>query len=47
MLDEQAVNSSWIPRADGVFLRDPPQHAVLKGTVADIPFVSGVRAVTY
>ncbi|KAI0804505.1 carotenoid ester lipase precursor [Irpex lacteus] len=41
ILSFQAVNSSWIPRADGVFLLDPPQHAVLKGTVANIPFVSG------
>ncbi|KAI0683770.1 alpha beta-hydrolase [Cytidiella melzeri] len=37
----QALNISTAPRADGVFLRNPPQQAVLKGKVADIPFVTG------
>ncbi|KAI0084373.1 carotenoid ester lipase precursor [Irpex rosettiformis] len=41
ILSRQALNSSWVPRADGVFLVDPSQQAVLKGTVANIPFVSG------
>ncbi|KAI0804506.1 alpha beta-hydrolase [Irpex lacteus] len=41
ILSFKALNSSWVPRADGVFLLDPPQQAVLKGTVANIPFVSG------
>ncbi|KAI0704351.1 carotenoid ester lipase precursor [Cytidiella melzeri] len=41
ILSRQSLNSSWAPSADGVFLLDPPQHAVLKGTVANIPFVSG------
>ncbi|KAI0804500.1 carotenoid ester lipase precursor [Irpex lacteus] len=36
-----AFNISWVPRTDGVFLLDPPQQAVLKGAVANIPFVSG------
>ncbi|KAG9308449.1 Alpha/Beta hydrolase protein [Chiua virens] len=32
---------AWLPRVDGVFLTDDPQRLVQKGSVADIPFVSG------
>ncbi|KAI0699629.1 alpha/beta-hydrolase [Cerioporus squamosus] len=31
----------WAPRADGVFLKAAPQHLVLNGSVADIPFLTG------
>ncbi|PIL29453.1 hypothetical protein GSI_08395 [Ganoderma sinense ZZ0214-1] len=31
----------WAPRADGKFLTAPPQHLVLAGQVADIPFITG------
>ncbi|TFK82847.1 alpha/beta-hydrolase [Polyporus arcularius HHB13444] len=31
----------WAPRADGVFLEDAPQHLVLSGSVADVPFITG------
>ncbi|KAI0681836.1 carotenoid ester lipase precursor [Earliella scabrosa] len=31
----------WAPRADGVFLKAPPQHLVLAGSVAQIPFMTG------
>ncbi|KAI0059491.1 alpha beta-hydrolase [Artomyces pyxidatus] len=37
----QSVNIAWSPRVDGVFLKDSPQQLVLKGSVADIPFVTG------
>ena len=39
---DKAFNITWVPRADGSFLRDPPMQAVLKDYIADIPFVSGV-----
>ncbi|KAI0666683.1 carotenoid ester lipase [Trametes maxima] len=31
----------WAPRADGLFLEAPPQHLVLAGSVAGIPFITG------
>nr|VWO96474.1 Carboxylic ester hydrolase (EC [Ganoderma boninense] len=31
----------WAPRADGIFLTAPPQHLVLAGQVADVPFITG------
>lgn len=31
-----------MPRADGVFVTDHPQKLVLEGSVANIPFISGV-----
>ncbi|KAI1784669.1 carotenoid ester lipase precursor [Ganoderma leucocontextum] len=31
----------WAPRADGKFLTAPPQHLVLAGQVAKIPFIAG------
>ena len=31
-----------MPRADGVFLPDAPQALVSQGSVANIPFMSGV-----
>ncbi|EMD39510.1 hypothetical protein CERSUDRAFT_80903 [Gelatoporia subvermispora B] len=37
----QGVNLPWLPRADGIFLTAPPQHLMLNGSVADIPFISG------
>lgn len=37
----QALNTPWMPRADGVFLKDTPQRLVLEGSIADIPFVIG------
>ncbi|KZP04757.1 alpha/beta-hydrolase, partial [Athelia psychrophila] len=44
-----ALNSAWLPRVDGKFLKDDPQQLVMKGRqvhhpshlVANIPFVSG------
>ncbi|KAJ3486531.1 hypothetical protein NLI96_g4177 [Meripilus lineatus] len=32
---------AWLPRADGVFLKDHPQVLVSQGSVANIPFVTG------
>ncbi|CAL1698298.1 unnamed protein product [Somion occarium] len=37
----QSLALTWLPRADGNFLADLPQQLVLKGSVADIPFVTG------
>ncbi|KAF8627374.1 hypothetical protein AX17_006189 [Amanita inopinata Kibby_2008] len=37
----QSLNLAWLPRVDGVFLRDNPQQLVLQGSVANIPFITG------
>ncbi|KZP03691.1 carotenoid ester lipase precursor [Athelia psychrophila] len=37
----QAFQSPWLPRVDGIFLKDTPQNLVLQGSVARIPFISG------
>ena len=37
----QSTNVVWVPRADGTFLKAPPQQLVLQGSVAKIPFVTG------
>ncbi|KAI0686608.1 carotenoid ester lipase precursor [Earliella scabrosa] len=37
----QSLRLAWLPRADGKFLADAPQHLVLQGQVANIPFVTG------
>lgn len=37
----QSLALTWLPRADGNFLPDLPQQLVLKGIVANIPFVTG------
>ncbi|TFY81776.1 hypothetical protein EWM64_g2235 [Hericium alpestre] len=37
----QGLVLAWLPRVDGVFLREPPQHLVLKGEVAKVPFMTG------
>ena len=31
----------YLPRVDGVFLTDNPQQLVLRGEVANVPFVTG------
>ncbi|GJE92627.1 carotenoid ester lipase precursor [Phanerochaete sordida] len=36
-----ALNLSWQPRVDGVFVTDVPQTLVKQGSVADVPFVNG------
>ncbi|KAI0628200.1 carotenoid ester lipase precursor [Trametes polyzona] len=36
-----ALNTPFMPHADGVFLKDDPQKLVLQGSIADIPFVIG------
>ena len=40
----QSANLPWVPRADGMFLKAPPQQLVLHGSVADIPFVTGNKS---
>ena len=37
----QSTNLAWVPRADGSFLKAPPQQLLLRGSVAKIPFVTG------
>ncbi|KAI0766816.1 carotenoid ester lipase precursor [Irpex lacteus] len=37
----ESLNLTWIPRADGKFLQDLPYQAVLKGKIANVPFVAG------
>lgn len=41
----QSLNLVWEPRVDGKFLKDTPQQLVLKGSVANIPFVTGESAI--
>ena len=38
----QSLSLAWLPRADGVFLKNGPQLLVSQGTVSNIPFVTGV-----
>lgn len=38
----QSLNLAWQPRADGTFLSDNFQNLVVKGKVANVPFVTGV-----
>jgi acetylcholinesterase len=40
----QSLDLVWGPRADGTFLKAPPQHLVLQGSVANVPFVIGDKA---
>jgi hypothetical protein len=37
----QSLSLAWLPRADGVFITEPPQQLVKKGLIADVPFVTG------
>ncbi|KAI0292408.1 carotenoid ester lipase precursor [Russula brevipes] len=37
----QGLVLAWLPRVDGVFLTEPPQHAVLRGHVSDVPVITG------
>ena len=39
---QPAVNEVWTPRADGKFLLEDPQQLVLQGSIAKVPFVTGV-----
>ncbi|EIW62477.1 alpha/beta-hydrolase [Trametes versicolor FP-101664 SS1] len=41
LFDLPGLAEVWAPRADGVFLQAPPQHLVLAGSVANIPFITG------
>ena len=38
---EQQVNTPWSPRADGVFIAEPPERQLLTGRIAKIPLVVG------
>ncbi|KAA1472212.1 carotenoid ester lipase precursor [Dentipellis sp. KUC8613] len=37
----QSLALAWLPRADGVFLKDTPQNLVQQGSVANVPFITG------
>ncbi|KAF5380644.1 hypothetical protein D9757_007005 [Collybiopsis confluens] len=37
----QSLNLAWLPRVDGVFLKDDPQKLVQAGQVAAIPIING------
>ncbi|KII91038.1 hypothetical protein PLICRDRAFT_554187 [Plicaturopsis crispa FD-325 SS-3] len=37
----QSLILAWLPRADGIFLKEDPQVLVASGSVANIPIVSG------
>ncbi|KAI9066037.1 carotenoid ester lipase precursor [Trametes sanguinea] len=37
----QSLRLTWLPRVDGKFLTDTPQNLVQRGSVADVPFVTG------
>ena len=37
----QSPDIPWFPRADGTFIKAPPQQLVLQDCVANIPFVTG------
>ncbi|KAI0730543.1 carotenoid ester lipase precursor [Earliella scabrosa] len=41
LFDYAGLASIWSPHADGVFLKAPPQHLVLAGSVAKIPIMTG------
>ncbi|KAI0766814.1 Alpha/Beta hydrolase protein [Irpex lacteus] len=41
VFNTESLNLTWTPRADGKFLKDLPYEAILKGKVANIPFVAG------
>ncbi|KAH9172349.1 carotenoid ester lipase precursor [Lactarius sanguifluus] len=41
MFSYQGLILAWLPRVDGVFLTEPPQVAVLRGHVANVPMITG------
>ena len=38
----QALNLAWLPRVDGDFLTDTPQNLIDEGSIARVPFISGL-----
>ena len=43
----KSVALAYLPRVDGVFLIDNPQQLVLRGEVANIPFVTGSHPIRF
>ncbi|TFY81862.1 hypothetical protein EWM64_g2152 [Hericium alpestre] len=37
----KSLNLAWMPRVDGVFLKDHPQRLVEQGSVAQLPMING------
>jgi hypothetical protein len=46
MMASQGLVLAWLPRVDGVFLTEPPQYAVLRGHVSDVPVITGEFALS-
>jgi len=42
LIAPQGLVLAWLPRVDGVFLTEPPQHSVLRGHVSNVPMITGV-----
>ncbi|THH21400.1 hypothetical protein EW146_g169 [Bondarzewia mesenterica] len=40
-MSPMSLNLAWLPRVDGVFLKDDPQILVQNGNVANVPFITG------
>ncbi|KAG6816185.1 hypothetical protein H0H87_008012 [Tephrocybe sp. NHM501043] len=38
---QSGAHLTWIPRQDNVLLKEPPQYGVLRGHVANVPFITG------
>ena len=41
IFEYSSLAPAWMPRVDGAFLPDTPQALVVKGSVANVPFVTG------
>jgi acetylcholinesterase len=37
----QGLTLAWLPRVDGTFLTEPPQYAVVRGHVSNVPMLTG------
>ncbi|KAH8982264.1 carotenoid ester lipase precursor [Lactarius akahatsu] len=37
----QGLVLAWLPRVDGVFLKEPTQYSVVRGNVANVPMIAG------
>ena len=41
-INSQGLILAWLPRVDGIFLKEPPQYSVLSGHVSRVPMITGV-----
>ena len=42
LIVSQGLILAWLPRVDGVFLKEAPQVSVLRGHVSNVPMITGV-----